>query len=223
VVTQIKENVMKKLVASSLTILMWLGSTAVLADEPRVFQTSPVTAAEPGIVAEGAAWLKRAEDRVDGRVMATVDKANTPYSIWWVVFNNPAGCVDECGADDVFNMSGGAEADVAIFNASGAISAASGELKRNGKPAKGGVINVDLSVIAGEGAGNGSQNGPIPPGANETPPFFQRVLQEGNGLCAEIHIDINEHEFSGDWVQELTYPENPQAFAVFPPVEGCDE
>ena len=140
--------------------------------------------------------------------------ANTPYSIWWVIFNNPAGCSDPCGLDDLGD--GGAAADVAIFNASGAISAASGELKSNGKPAKGGVINVNLLVHAGEGAGNGSQDGP--PGA---PPFFGRVLAEGNGLCAEIHLDVNEHVFDGDWVQELTYPENPQAFAVFPPAPGC--
>jgi len=27
--------------------------------------------------------------------------------------------------------------------------------------------------------------------------------------------------FNGDWVQELTYPENAQGFAIFPPAEGC--
>jgi len=201
---------MKKLVTGVLAILIWLGSTAALADphKPRVFQTSPVLPAADGIMAEGAAWLKRSRNRVDGRVMAKVHSANKAYSIWWVVFNNRKGCGESCGPEDVFTPDGGLKADVAVFNASGAISATSGD--------GGGIINVDLSVIAGEGAGNGSQYGP--PGA---PAFFGRDLNKNNGLCSEIHIDINEHEFDGDWVQELTYPENPQAFAVFPPVEGC--
>lgn len=188
-------------------------------DTPRVFQTAPVQASEvppmSGMftTAEGAAWLKRTATRVDGRVMAKVDESNTAYSIWWVIFNNPGNCNESCGPDDLGND----DVDVAIFNASGAISAASGELKRNGKPAEGGVINVDLSVIGGEGVNMGSQDIPCPA------PFCQegRGLREGNGLCAEIHIDINEHVFSGDWVQELTYPENMQGFAVFPPAEEC--
>ena len=63
-----------------------------------------------------------------------------------VIFNNPKGCIADCGLADLAN--GGAAADVAIFNASGAISAADGV-------AVGGIINVDLSVIGGEGAGSG--------------------------------------------------------------------
>ncbi|MGI9328424.1 MAG: hypothetical protein ACR2PZ_24625 [Pseudomonadales bacterium] len=185
-------------------------------DEARVFQTAVVQPNQSN--AEGAAWLKRTPYRLDGRVMAKVDRANYPYSIWWVIFNNPSACLDPgCGLADLMN-DGGEAAQVAIFNASGAISAASGELKRNGKPAKGGVLNVDLSVLAGEGAGVGSQNGPGDP----TPPPFTRVFKPGYGLCAEVHVDINEHDFDGDWVQELTYPENPQAFAIFRPVPGAE-
>ena len=139
--------------------------------------------------------------------MAKVDKPNTAYSIWWVIFNNPRGCIAACGLADLM-ADGGVAADVAVFNASGAISAASGE--------SGGVINVDLSVLAGEGAGKGSQDDSF--GA----PFGQGILRKNNGLCAEIHVDINEHIFDSasetPWVDELTYPENPQAFAVFPPV-----
>jgi hypothetical protein len=212
---------MKRLILSLLAVVVSCGSGAVFADDdPRVFQTAEVQAAEtsPGsgifTTAEGAAWLKRSEDRVDGRIMAKVDKANEPYSIWWVIFNNPDGCIASCGLADLF-VDGGVAADVAVFNASGAISAASGALKRNGKPAEGGVINVDLSVIAGESAGNGSQDAFCPF------PFCLADFNEGNGLCAEIHIDINEHEFNGDWVQELTNPENPQGFAVFGPTEEC--
>jgi len=210
---------MKRLFFGCLTLVFLYAPAAVFADDrPRVFQTAPVQASEvppmSGMftTAEGAAWLKRSKKRVDGRVMAKVDKANTPYTIWWVIFNNPAGCGMSCGPEDLAD--GGVAADVAIFNASGAISAGIGE---DGEPAAGGVINVDLSVIAGEGVGRGSQDTPCPA------PFCQegRGLRRNNGLCAEIHLDINEHEFDGDWVQELTYPENMQGFAVFPPAEEC--
>ena len=39
------------------------------------------------IGAQGAAWLRRSADRIDGRVMVKVDQANTSYSIWWIIFN----------------------------------------------------------------------------------------------------------------------------------------
>lgn len=215
---------MKKLVSGWLVPVILFASAAALADgHTRVFQTAEIQPSDnppmSGLFtsAEGAAWLKRSVDRVDGRVMAKVDKANTPYSIWWVIFNNPDGCLGACGIADLI-ADGGLAADVAVFNASGAISAASGALKRNGKPAEGGVINVDLSVIAGEGAGKGSQVDPF-----DGAPFGLRKLNEGNGLCAEIHVDINEHVKDATWVAELTYPEFPQAFAVFPPAVECSE
>jgi hypothetical protein len=204
---------MKKIIASALAILMWFGSSAVLADpdKPRVFQAAEIIPnpndLSPG--AEGAAWLRRSKNKVEGRVMARVDTANQPYTIWWIIFNNPKGCSDPCGEDDVFNASFGAEADVAVFNASGAISASTG--------AGGGVINVDLSVIGGEGAGIGSKVDP----SGGAAAFFSRVLKKNNGMCSEIHLDINRHDKNVDWVTELTTPETGHAFAVFPPTDEC--
>jgi hypothetical protein len=198
---------MKRIIFSWSALVVLCASSAAFADDrPRVFQTAEIQPAAPEIAAEGAAWLKRSKNRVEGRVMAKVDKANTPYSIWWVIFNNPDGCNDGCGIDDVLN--GGIAADAAVFNASGAISAASGD--------SGGVINVDISAIGRESSGNGSQVS----GFGDFFPFLNE-FRKNNGLCAEIHVDINEHEFNGDWVAELTYPENPQAFAVFPAVGEC--
>ena len=216
----IKENIMKVLLTSTLAVVFLTLSMGAVADpdKPRVFQTSPVyngasaTNGDDPLLEDGAAWLKRSKDRVDGRIMTTVDIAGAPHSVWWVIFNNPAGCSGPCGEDDVFNASGGAEADVAVFNASGAISASDGDGNA--------VINLDLSVIGGEGSGNGSQFAPCPP---EACPFFHRVLKKNNARCAEIHLDIQVHVMDTDWVSELTYPENLQAFAVFPPAaSGCE-
>ena len=203
---------MKVLLTSTLAVVFCTLSMGAVADpdKPRVFQTSPVFNGVSG-AEDGAAWLRRSKDSVDGRIMTTVDIAGAPHSVWWVIFNNPAGCSDPCGEDDVFNASGGAEADVAVFNASGAISASDGDGNA--------VINLDLSVIGGEGSGNGSQFAPCPP---EACPFFHRVLKKNNARCAEIHLDIQVHVMDTDWVSELTYPENLQAFAVFPPAPGCE-
>lgn len=177
-----------------------------MADDVRVFQAAEL------VGADGAAWLKRTEDHIDGRVMAKVNMANSPYTIWWVIFNNPKACgTSPCSAADL----GNAAADAAVFNAGGAISAASGELKANGKPNGTGVINLNISVVAGEGAGNGSQVGPpLPP--------FMRDLNEENGLGAEVHLVIDKHIFDSDWVTELTYPEMTEAFVIFLAVENDD-
>lgn len=209
--TIVKENIMNILQTSTVAVVCWGLSMGAIADpgKPRVFQTAPVVNAGSG-AEDGAAWLKRSNDRVDGRIMTTVDAAGAPYSVWWIIFNNPAACSGPCGEDDVFTASFGAEAGVAVFNASGAISAMDGMGNA--------VINLDLSVIGGEGAGIGSQVAPPP--ASEVP-FFNRVLRKNNASCAEIHLEINEHVMDTDWVSELTYPEAQQAFAVFPPAPGC--
>ena len=205
---------MKVLLTSTLAVVFCTLSMGAVADpdKPRVFQTSPVWNGDSGEEI-GAAWLKRSKDRVDGRIMTTVDMMGAPYTVWWIIFNNPAGCISSpCGPDDVFNDSFGAEADVAVFNASGAISAMDGMGNA--------VINFDLSVIGGEGAGIGSQVSPAPPFVK----FFGRVLKKNNARCAEIHLDINQHPMLDDpinWVSELTYPEMPHSFAVFPPAPGC--
>jgi hypothetical protein len=220
---------MKVLKTSTLAVVFWGLSMGAVGDpeKPRVFQASPVVNAGSGAEV-GAAWLRRSENMVDGRIMTTVGTAGIPYTVWWVVFNNPAGCITECGPADL-DADGGEAADVAIFNASGAISASDG---------LNGVINLDLSVIGGEGAGIGSQM-PPPPAANAPP--WNRVFKMNNAGCAEIHLDINIHANAPvpeggwisavtdgpapvNWVAELTYPAPPgntESFAVFKPPADC--
>ena len=209
---------MKKIIAISLGLMVTALSATAFAD--RVFQTSEMLSGPemtPPFDPNGAAWLRRTPERVDGRVMVNVDKANTAYSIWWVVFNNPGECAgDICGLGDLFNPA----VEGAVFNASGAISTPDGALKKNGKPAGGGVINVDIEIVAGEGSDNGHATFPPLP-----PPLdifdLNGVLNIGNGCGAEIHVDVNQHsDFDTDWVTELTQPEGAtHRFAVFPAVE----
>ncbi|MEH6610782.1 MAG: hypothetical protein V7696_15550 [Halioglobus sp.] len=214
---------MKGLTTSILAIVFWALSIGAVADpgKPRLFQDSPVLVPivngdDVTYQTVGAAWLKRSKNRIDGRIMTTVATAGIPYTVWWVVFNNPAGCTGPCGMPSLAD--GGAAADVAVFNASGAISGVD-------DMSAGGIINLDLSVIGREGTGRGSQSL-----SSEFPPFFHRVLNKNNALCAEIHLDINIHNIGNredldwDWVSELTTPAPPgngESFAVFMPAPGC--
>lgn len=202
---------MKRKLVGLFGLLLLFASATAAAD--RVFQATEMLPG-PGSTAtgpQGAAWLRRSPKGIDGRVMVRVDHANLPYSIWWIVFNNPEECAgynnvpkDPCGFDDLFNPAVGA----AVFNASGAISAAAGD---------GGVINVDLELNAREGSNNGHAPFPLIPGL----PDFNGVLNRRNGCGAELHLDVNEHAvFDSDWVTELTQPEGlTHRFAVFPAVD----
>jgi hypothetical protein len=207
------ENIMKVLRTSSLAVVSLTLSMGAAADtgKPRIFQASPVVNADSGAEV-GAAWLKRSKNKVEGRIMTTVDNAGIPYTAWWVIFNNPAGCLEECGPGDL-EADGGKAAKVAIFYASGAISAADGE---------NGVINFDLSAIKGEKAGKGAQ---VPPGPAVDAPPWNRILKKDHARCAEIHLDINVHaDTFSNWVGELTYPRPPgntESFAVFKPPADC--
>ena len=218
---------MKVLKRSALAVVFCGLSIGAVADPDKIRGFQATTVLKPIIMGEevvgyeevGAAWLKRSKDRFDGRIMTTVDTAGIPYTVWWVVFNNPAGCITECGPADLM-ADGGAAADVAIFNASGAISAMDGMGK--------GVINFDMSAIGGEGASIGSQV-PPPPAADAPP--WNRVLKKNNARCAEIHLDVNVHanpplNSNGyvNWVAELTYPRPPgntESFAVFKAPADC--
>ena len=97
---------MKYRVVGTLALALAGGPTMAFADDDerkkaRVFQTAPIQANQSR--AEGGAWLKRSKNRVDGRVMAKVDHANAPHSIWWVIFHYPEFCMEGCGLDDLGN------------------------------------------------------------------------------------------------------------------------
>ncbi len=81
----------------------------------------------PDEVPQGAAWLTRSRNRIEGRVMVNVETAGDPYTIWWVVFNNPKKCQSSpCGETDLLADLLNPEVGVSIFSASGAISAYNG-------------------------------------------------------------------------------------------------
>lgn len=133
---------------------------------------------------QGAAWLDRSRDAVKGRIMTTVSTANEPYTLWIVIFNNPAACVDGCGESDL----GSAEVDGSVFNGSGAISASDG----NG----GGIVNIDFDLSTLPLANDLFILGGNPDG-----------LKKRNGFGAEIHLVIDKHPAvpaGMSWIKDLT-------------------
>ena len=185
-------------------------ATAAHAEHSR-YQTSnvlDVSGANKGYT--GAAWLIRTEDGISGRIMTRVSTAGDPYTLWVVVFNNPENCVDGCNGADLAN----AEVGGSVYNGTGAISAPDGQLKENGKPAGGGVINFDFNLPAH----------PLPNG------LFVLFgdpdgLYAGNGYGAEIHLVVDKHpsiQPGMSWVNDLTTtnfpgmgPATNDSFAVF--------
>jgi hypothetical protein len=152
----------------------------------------------------------RTGEGVRGRIMTRVSTAGDPYTLWIVVFNNPAACTDGCGEDDL----GVAEVGASVFNGGGAISSPDGQLKENGKPAGGGVINFDFTLPAH----------PLPNGLFV---LFGDTdgLYAGNGYGAEIHLVVDKHpsiQPGMSWLNDLTTtnfpgmgPATNDSFAVF--------
>lgn len=64
----------------------------------------------------GAATLARGTDWIQTNIR-TSGLPPGAYTVWWVVFDTPAGCVDGCGLDDLFSP----DAHVSIFWATGGV------------------------------------------------------------------------------------------------------
>lgn len=178
-------------------------SAVANADDHR-FQTSDViNVTGSGSFYQGAAWLIRSEEEVEGRIMTKVSTAGEPYTLWAVVFNNPSACAEypekPCTESDLETPEVGAS----VYYASAAISSADGGLKTNGKPAGGGVVNFDFEF----------EGGSLPDA------LFVLFgdpdgLAEGNGYGAEIHLVVDKHPPIPDgmsWVPDLTTTNFPDA------------
>lgn len=180
------------------------------------YQTSNVvdaSGADKGYV--GAAWLVRTRHGISGRIMTQVSTAGDPYTLWIVVFNNPAACGDDgCNGMDLANE----EVGGSVYNGTGAISAADGNLEG------GGVVNMDFHFPAE----------PLPNGlfllAGDPDGLYKK-----NGFGAEIHLVVDKHPSiapGASWLDDLTTTNFPGAgpatndsFAVFLacPDESCPD
>lgn len=108
-----------------------------------------------------------------------------PYTVWWVIFNEPTACSETCDGDDIFaadgSMSLNEAAEISILFADGAMSDADG--------------NGNFSAVL-----------------TEDRPFGQVLA--GPGLTAtqdaEVHLVVRHH---GDLIPELAYEQLSQGSA----------
>ena len=53
-------------------------------------------------------------------------EANNAYTVWWIIFNDPSGCIDGCGGADIVTEFGAA--DVILMHGAGGVSTHLGNL-----------------------------------------------------------------------------------------------
>jgi len=134
--------------------------------EPRTYQTvNMFQAGNPSVLKPGGATLVRSKQRVELRLAAGGLDMNTSYSVWWVVFNNPAACTPPgCGPDDL----GNAAARAAVFYAGGFVTGL-GDTANISAHLDTGALPEGIDVEQGSG------------------------LEPGNGFSAEIHVVVRSH------------------------------
>jgi hypothetical protein len=147
-----------------------LGSGLVYADGPRTYQTANLNTAPgdppPGRPTAGAATLYRSKNSLEMRVASGDLTTDSSYTVWWVVFNNPAACTPNpgCGMDDLARP----EVRASVFYAAGFVT---------GSATAG---NVDAHIDAGA----------LPAGIDIE---VGTGLDPGNGFGAEVHIVVRTH------------------------------
>ncbi|NIR32563.1 MAG: hypothetical protein GWN84_25320, partial [Gammaproteobacteria bacterium] len=81
----------------------------------RTYQTADLQDLETDAFRAGAATLVRTRNEVWASLSSTDLDPAAAYTVWWVVFNNPAACFGPCGLDDLDSPS----VDAGVFYAAG--------------------------------------------------------------------------------------------------------
>src|SRR5262249_55564714 len=162
-----KESAMRKKIVGSLVVAGCLACGMAFADgkEPRTYQTSNMFAfGNPAANVAGGATLYRGRQGVDMRIATSGLNMNSSYTGWWVVFNNPAGCVGGVGLGGIANPA----ARASVLYAAGFVTG----LGDSG--------NVTAHLDAGA----------VPDGTDVE---LGNGLEPGNGFGAEIHLVLRTH------------------------------
>jgi hypothetical protein len=94
-----------------------------------VFQDpSGEVSADEGQPVDGSATLTRFRDGAAVTITVNELEPNHAYTIWWIIFNEPAQCVGGCGEDDIarFQETGENPANIGVQNATGGVADDSG-------------------------------------------------------------------------------------------------
>ena len=130
------------------------------------FQNAEMFDLATGEDVDGGGTLTRTEDAIQVQIaMAGLDK-DSAYTMWWIVFNNPAACLGTCGSDDFGNEI----VEAGAFYAAGFVTGTDGS------------ANISARLDAGD----------LPDGLDSLLATRQG-LNPGNGHDAEIHLVMRTH------------------------------
>ena len=195
------EKMRKRLgiLGAALLAIMMVASVAVAAghQKPSMTNTQGTYWFADGASADGKSILTR----TDTMITSTVEGANlTPgnaYTVWFVVFNNPAACTGECGEDDIFdgddlNVEGVMAAKIGVGNATANIAKADGTAEFGAVLRPGPYASTGHQLL-------------FPAGL-----MGDALLLDGNTKGAEVHIIVQDHGQARGGPQllnQLTYVE----------------
>ena len=119
-------NFIKSVILVTIGLLAII-SVPVTALAASTFQSSNVTIFGTDTAVGGAATLDRNENSVRVRITTSGLDTHAAYSVWFVIFNNPAACIDGagtrlCGGADVADP----DVDAVVANAGGFVTGADG-------------------------------------------------------------------------------------------------
>jgi hypothetical protein len=187
------------LIKATLVALATIPVVAMAADSQpaRTFQSANIANVENGMPftpANGAAYLIRSENRLEGRVMLADLNPGHAYTVWWIIFNEPSGCSTHPCTPGVDFGAG----DAGLHYGGAVIAAAGGN---------GGVANVSFDT----------RDGAPPAGEFVLTNLPELGLKHDHGFKAEVHMLMIDHgvpaagfaNVPGSWAFELTHPLPP--------------
>jgi len=153
-----------KLVRSTVIAGVAVFGLPITAAAGDTFQAVNVVDFVTGTAVGGGATLIRSRQAVDVRIATSGLAPNAAYTLWWVVFNNPAACVGGCGADDVERP----EVHASVINAAGFVTGTDRTANVTAHLEAGAPVE-GIEVLVGSG------------------------LERGHGFRAEIHLVVRNH------------------------------
>ncbi|RME99360.1 MAG: hypothetical protein D6768_15195 [Chloroflexi bacterium] len=111
-----------------------LGDSGVQADGNKKSKVGVMTFVEDGLYSEvkkvGKSTLERGNDNIKVKIKTKKLISNGVYTVWWVIFNNPAGCATTpCDLPDIGNPA----AEVAIIWADAGVAEDNGKIEFEGE------------------------------------------------------------------------------------------
>ena len=161
---------MRRTLVGSLVVAGCLaGGLLVRADEGggKTYQTKNMFRPGVGTLLQSGATLVRSRHGLDLRIAASHLDPNAAYTVWWVVFNNPAACGGPCSPAKF----GLPAVRASVFYAAGFVTGDDG------------VANITAHT----------DTGTLPAGVEVTTDGTVAGVDRGNGFGAEVWLVVRSH------------------------------